>query len=250
MKKFYSIIAFVAMFCTSMCLITSCGSDDDEPQREKKQVVSVYFAEIDAGFYLSPAANEGAGKAMHAAQDALQSMPFKDGETALKLMKEYIKNEFEKLDNDVKYELKERKIKVQMTCKNVEPYVEYVFDCSELQATAPQVKATIDKVTASGNLDDPTLFSAESAATIKKALKLLSDNGIGKTIDTEAGTKSQQDISGLAVRIISEEFDLAKLPEASDPGKNMVTIATIDYTSSYSGKNTSNLVLNTFRNYR
>lgn len=248
MKKFYSIIAFVAMFCTSMCLITSCGSDDDEP-RAKNMVISALFVNI-IDFNLSDAANEGAGKAMHAAQDALQKMPYKDAETTLNLMKEYIKNEFEKLDNDIKYELKEHKIKIRIWCTNVEPNVEYIFDCSELQATTPQVKATIDAVTVSNNLDDPTLFSAESAATIKKALKLLINNGIGKTINTEAGSKSQQDISGLAVRIISEEFDLAKLPEASDPGKNMVTIATIDYTSSYSGKRTSNLTLYTFRNYR
>lgn len=249
MKKFYSIIAFVAMFCTSMCLITSCGSDDDEPQREERQIVSVIFADFVEGFHLSANANAGAGKAMHAAQDALQSMPFKNAETTLNLMKEYIKNEFEKLDNDVKYELKINKVKILMSCSNVKPNVEYTFDCSELQATAPQVTATIDAVTASGNLDDPTLFSAESAATIKKALEYLSKNGIGKSVKSEA-EKSEQDVSGLAVRIISEEFDLAKLPEASDPGKYMVTIATIEYTSSYSGKRTSNLALYSFRNSR
>ncbi|MCQ2244761.1 MAG: hypothetical protein MJZ32_10960 [Bacteroidaceae bacterium] len=249
MKKFYSIIAFVAMFCTSMCLFTSCGSDDDEPQRVEKQIVSVIFDDIDEEFKLSAEANAAAGKAMHAAQDALQSMPFKDADTALKLMKEYIKNEFEKLDNVVKYELKTKKIKIKMWCSNVKPNVEYTFDCSELQATAPQVTATIDAVTVSPLLDDETYFSKESAATIKKAIEYLSKNGVGKSVNTEA-EKSEQDVAGLAVRIISEEFDLAKLPETADGSKAYQKIATIDYTSSYSGKRSAILTLYSFRNSR
>ncbi len=229
MKKFYSVIALVAMVCTSMCLFTSCGDDEDTLRHEKLVVSALMPDYVATNGNLSNATVEAVSKAMIAAQKALAEIDYTSPEGIEKLMADAIKAEVEKLDNDVRYELKKEKVKIKLWCSNPDPDIVYIFDCSTLEASVPKTTVTINSVKLHNYAVNA--FSEESLTKLNEVVDFLNNALAGKTVETDL--ENAYDVVGnLAIDCVRENFkDLSSLPEASDPYLRLYECIEISYSS-------------------
>lgn len=239
MKKFFSIIACVAMLCAPVFVATSCGSDDDSSPRKEGMVVNAYYPADSNTSGLSSTSYEAGGDAMKAVQAALSKVEFTTNEAAEKLLKETVDTEMAKLPNDVRYELKYRSVKMYFSIQKTNPLVEYTYDCISLDAEIPQLELTVKSVKSyEGGMN----FVSESTRNllneaINKMNAAMSDQKINTTFD-----KCGLEIAALAAKSLPAEMlaSIKDCPEAqATSDKYTLHLFTITYTSNYVGHSNS-----------
>lgn len=230
MKKFYSIIALVAMLCTSMFVATSCGEDDPEPQKDKL-IVNSYYA---SGTTLSKTTGDAVSEAIHSIQNIIGKAELTNSEAIQALLEKTVEEEFNKLPNDVKYELSTKGAKLYFSISKTDPLVEITYDCQGLQCESPKAVFTIKSVTAmDGALQN---LSSESAALMTEAAKSLNTSLPNQTLESTVSLW-QADLSALAVSKLDAELlkAIKSSPNAISMENVYVPVIEVTFTSNYVG---------------
>ena len=235
MKKFFSIIACVAMLCAPLFVATSCGSDDDSSPRKEGMVVNAYYPADSNTSGLSSTSYEAGGDAMKAVQAALHEVEFTTNEAAEKLLKETVETELAKLPNDVRFELKYRSVRMYFSIQKTNPLVEYTYDCISLEAEVPQLELTVKSVEsyASG----VNSVSESTRNLIAEASKKLNETMAGKKINTTFD-KCQPEMAAMAAQSLPAELlaSIKACPEAQATSSDRyLPMINITYTSNYIG---------------
>lgn len=235
MKKFFSIIACVAMLCAPVFVATSCGSDDDSTPRKEGMVVNAYYPVDSNTSGLSSTSYEAGGDAMKAVQAALHEVEFTTNEAALELLKKTVDTEMAKLPNDVRYELKYRSVKMYFSIQKTNPLVEYTYDCVSLDAEIPQLKLTVKSVESyAGGMNN---VSESTRNLLTEAINKMNAAMSGQIINTTFD-KCVLEIAALAAKSLPAEMlaSIKACPEAQATSDiRYLPMFTITYTSTYVG---------------
>ena len=230
MKKFFSIIACVAMLCAPVFVATSCGSDDDSSPR-KEGMFDAYYPTVFTN--LSKTSHEAGGNAMKAVQAALSKVEFTTNQAAEELLMKTVETELAKLPNDIKFELKERSVTMYFAIHNTNPKVEYTYDCRYLETTIPQLKVTVKSVAINSTYIESISESTrnlltEAAKTMNEGMK---DKEINSTYD-----KYIAELAAMAAKCLSADqlASIKACPEATS-SEGYIPLINIAYTSTYVG---------------
>lgn len=234
MKKFYSILALVAVLCTSLFVATSCGEDEPEIRKNKIIVNAYYHYEQFSPGVLSQTTDKAVGDAMHAVQNRLGQIEFTTRDVAEKLLRETVDEEMNKLTDEVKYELVTKKAVLYFSVQKCDPAVEYIFDCCVLNAEAPKASFTIKSVSVYENF--LANYSESTVAIIRELAQVLNTNLAGKSV--EASVKdANNEVFAMAIKSLTDEQinAIKNCPEAADSGNRFLPLIAITYTSTYIG---------------